>query len=430
MKIPFFKKGDSADSDKSQVTFGIFDLFKKIGRLFDPAPQKEKVLRHEDFNAVGDVYFANVSVAYKITQRLLILLLVFFLVFSLITNFKEITYDNFFYLIKDFSSAVDLESSNYDTVSYNSDQRHFFALFRGGLTVVNPSKISAFTATGRLTLQTTSQFSSPCVKTSDKYFVVYDTAGTTFSVYNSFSRIYSETFEYPVTDACFSDNGYMAIITRDISHKSMVHIYNKSFNRLFTVPSNKYAFNIAMDDNKIAICYYDIGDGSGKTDISIRTYDKMTEIASISVDGEFVLSSGFLSDNRYAVITDHSIRIYDKNYEEINSYEYSSSTVTGFDMNDFGVAVSYTENSKNTVIVFDKSGNLLYNEAISENINDISVYEQYIFFRTDTGVIRLDALTQSEQFLPSDQGKMLIYSSNTALVCGDSKAEYLVFNNK
>lgn len=430
MKIPFFKNGNNSDSEKSQANFGVFDLVKRLGRLFDPAPQKEKVLRHEDFNAAGDVYYANVSVGYKITQRFFILLLVLFLVFSLITNFKEITYDNFFYLIKDFSSAVDIESSNYDTVSYNSDQRHFFALFRGGLTVVNPSKISAFTAAGRLTLQATSQFSAPCVKCSDKYFVVYDTAGTALSVYNSFSRIYSESFEYPVTDACFSDSGYMAIITRDISHKSMVHIYNKNFERLFTVPSNKYAFNIAMNDDKVAICYYDIGNGSGRTEISIRNYDKMTEIASISVDGEFVLSSGFLSDDRFAVITDHSIRIYDKNYEEINFYDYSHSIVTGFDMNDFGVAVSYTENSQNTVIVFDKSGNLLYNEAINENIKDISVYEQYIFFRTDTGVVRIDALTQNEQFLPSDQGKMLIYSADTALVCGDSKAEYLVFNNK
>ena len=34
-----------------------------------------------------------------------------------------------------------------------------------------------------------------------------------------------------------------------------------------------------------------------------------------------------------------------------------------------------------------------------------------------------------EQFLNSGQGKMLIYSADTALVCGDSKAEYLVFEN-
>ncbi len=429
MKIPFFKKNTASDTEDSANSFGFFDIFKKVGSLFDPAPQKEKVLRHEDFNAVGDTYYANVSVGYKITQRLLVLLLVLFLVFSLITNFREITYDNFFYLIKDFLSAVDIESSNYDTVSYNSDSRHFFALFRGGLAVVDPSKISAFTATGRLTLQASSQFSAPSVKCSEKYFVVYDTAGTSFSVYNSFSRIYSEAFDYPITDACFSDNGYMAVVTRDISHKSMVHIYNKHFNRVFTVPSNKYALNIAMNDEKMSICYYDIGDGSGKTEISIRTYDKMKEIATISIEGEFALTSGFLDEERFAVITDRSIRIYDKNYDEIELHDYSNSTVTGFDMNAHGASVAYTENSQNKVIVFDKSGKLLYNESVVDNVKDISVYEQYVFLRTDGGVVRIDALNSKEQFLPSDQGKMLIYSANTALVCGDSKAEYLVFGD-
>ena len=36
-----------------------------ISTLFNPVPQKERVLRREDFNAAGDTYYATVSVAYK-----------------------------------------------------------------------------------------------------------------------------------------------------------------------------------------------------------------------------------------------------------------------------------------------------------------------------------------------------------------------------
>lgn len=432
MKIPFGKKKQSNYTEQeTNNTAKTPHIFGKVGRFFNPVPQKEKVLRHEDFNAAGDTYYATVSAGYKVTQRILVLLLVLFLLFSLVTNFREITYDNFFYLMKDFSAAVDIESSNYNTLSYDSDTRHFFSLFRGGLAIVNPSNLSVFTATGRRTMNETSKFSSPCIESSDKYFIIYDTAGTTFSVYNSFSRIYTETLEYPVTAAAFAANGNMAVITKDISHKSLVHIYNKNFKRLFTVPSNKYAFDIKINSeyDRLAISYYDIGDGSGRTEIVIRQLSDMEEYAQIDIDGEFLLECGFLSDERFAVITDLSVRIYDKYFEDLETYNFNNGVVSGYEVSERGVAVSYTQNSKNIAIVFDKSGNLLYNESINDNIKDIGVYDEYVFLRTDWGVIRINSDNDDEQFLSSGQGQMLIYGNDTALVCGDAKAEYLVFED-
>ncbi len=427
MKFNFDKKNrDNTESISEKK-----GLFSKIGTFFSPEPQKEKVLRKEDFNGAGDTYYATVSAGYKISQRILILLLVLFLIFSFITNFREITYDNFFYLIKDFSAAADIESTNYQTLSYDSDTRHFFSLYRGGLTVVNPSKLSVFTATGRRTMSENSKFSSPCIESSDKYFIIYDTAGTTFSVYNSFSRIYTEELDYPVTCATFADDGSMAVITKDISHSSMVHVYNKNFKRIFTVPSDKYAFDVEMnsDYDKMAISYYGIGDGSGRTEVVIRTLSTTEEFAQISIDGEFLLECGFLSDERFAVITDRSIRVYDKYFEELEAYSYNNGVVSGYEISKQGAAVSYTLNSKNIAVVFDKSGNLLYNETVNDNIKDIGVFEEYVFLRTDTGIIRVYAKNLNEEFLSSGQGKMLIYGIDTALVCGDAKAEYLVFED-
>ena len=259
MKSPSKKQDESKkDRNRNEDKNGRnSDFFAKLGDLFNPEPQKERVLRREDFTAAGDTYYATVSVGYKITQRVFILILVVFLVFSLITNFREITYDNLFYLFKDFSTAVDMESSNYDTLSYDSNTGHFFSLFRGGLTVVNSSNISVFTATGRRTMNISSPFSSPCVESSGKYFIIYDTAGNTFSVYNSFSRIFTKTLDYPVTGACFDDNGYMAVITRDISHKSLINVYNKNFKTLYTVPYDKYAYDVDMNSqaDRLAVSY-------------------------------------------------------------------------------------------------------------------------------------------------------------------------------
>ncbi len=427
--MPDLKNKNKISNDNASSSPKSF--LSKLGNYFKPDTQKEKVLRHEDFNRAGDTYYASVSVAYKISQRILLLVLVVFLLVSLVTNFQSITYDNFFYLLKDFSAVSDTGSSISDILSYDSNTRHFFALYRGGLTVVNPSNISAFTATGRKTFSTTSNFSAPCIETSDKYFAVYDTAGTTFSVYNSFARVYTESFEYPIGGVAFAENGYMAVMTRSMEKKSLVHVYNKNLKKKYTVPSDSYAFNVAMDsrNEKLAICYYDIGDGSGRTQIDIRGLIDTEIKTTIEINGEFPLEIGFLDNEKFAVITDRSVRIYDKYFEESDAYEYDNGIISAFCVNKQGVALSYSLNSKNYAIVFDKKGILLYNESINDNIKGIGVFNEFVFLRTDLGVTRIDTTNLSDESIASEQGKMLIYNENTVLVCGDTKAEYLKFEN-
>ncbi len=425
------KKKGSQETQPHDNTSASQRFFSKVGDYFSPEPQKEKVLRHEDFNRAGDTYYATVSVGYKILQRIILLILVVFLLISLVTNFREITYDNFFYLVKDFSAVADTGSASRDILSYDSNTRHTFSLYKGGLTVANPANISVFTATGRKTFSTASKYSSPCIEASDKYFIIYDTSGGMFAVYNSFARVYDEEFEYPVTSACFAPNGYMAVVTRDMSHRSLVHVYNKNFKKQYTVPSDKYVFDVCMNYNsdRLVICYYGIGDGSGQTEIVVRDLINHEISNTVVIDGEFLLDSGFLDNGYFAVITDRSVRIYDKYFEELDAYEYDNGVVSAFEINDQGVAVSYTLNSGNSAIVFDKTGNLVYNESINDNIRDVGIFDRYVFLRTDSGVVRIDTKNLYDQSITCAQGKLLIYSANTVLVCGDSKAEYLKFED-
>ncbi len=431
IKMPFKKKNKAEQPEDSQSSAKQV-FFDRVGDFFSPEPQKEKVLRHEDFKRAGDTYYATVSAGYKISQRILAVILIFFLIFSLLTNFKEITFDNFFYLLKDFSAAAGSSESNYNILSYDSDTRHSFALYRGGLTLVSPSGVSSFTSTGRQTLNKTTPFSSPCIEASSKYFIVYDISGTTFSVYNSFARIFSKTLEYPVSAAAFSDDGTLAVITRDISHKSVVLLYDKNFEDKGKISSSKYAFDVKMSSSNdlLAVSYYGIGDGSGRTEIVMRKLsDIKQEAGEILIDGEFLLDCGFLDNGRFAAITDRAIRIYDKYFEELDAYEYGNGVVSGYNVSSHGAAVSYTLNSQNTTIVFDKSGKLLYNESINDTVRDIGVFDGYVFLRGDEGVVRIDPVSLNEQKLTSSQGKMLIYNSNTVLVCGDARAEYLIFED-
>ena len=390
-------------------------LSQKVGRYFHADTQKEKVLRYEDFNAAGDVYYADVSAVYKVAQRILWLLFVLFMVISILLNYSEITYDNFYYLIKDFSGAADSEGAYYETLSYESDDRQQFQLYRGGLVTVSPSKMSVFTATGRRTLNLTSSFSSPYIESSQKYVLVYDTSGTTFSLYNSFARVFTETLEYPISNACLAEDGSFAIVSRTADRRAVVTVYNKSFKKAAELKSDDFVFDVvaSREKNSLALLSYEAGGGTGRTTLSMREFSSLEEVNRLTFDGEFPIACGFLEGNRLAIVTDSYIRIFDSAMEEVSiSEDYSEGNITGYTMTSQGVAVSAIVASQNMIYAFDQSGQALCEDYVGFNVSDIGIYGSYLFLQTEQGVWRLNPKDNREterlQSLPSGNGKMLI----------------------
>ena len=432
------KKKEKNGTNEKRESLSSSELVKKLRDYFNTEPQRIKVLSQEDFNAAGDTYYASVSASYKVAQRILIILLVFFIVISVIANFNEITYDNFHYLIKDFTSASDAGQNYYETLSYESDSRQSFALYRGGIVTVSPSKISIFTATGRRTLNDTSQFSSPFAVSSDKYVLFYDTVGNNFSIYNSFARVYSEKLDNPVMMASLAADGSFAVVTKSSTGAWLVNVYNKDFKIKANIPVDGYVFSIDLniDEKKLSVLSYERGDGTGRTDLTVYDISKLSDEKGnivetekeLSFDGEFPVKCGYMKDGILAVITDKSVRIYGSNYVLKNEKaDYSGGTLTGYSISEGGVAISSMRSANSYLLAYDGKGRMLCDKNVSYNISDVSVYDSKIFLRIDQGIVRMDTANGEEEMLSCGNGKMLIYNGDTALVCGESKAEYLVF---
>lgn len=407
-------------------------VFDRVGGFFDPEPQKEKVLSKEDFKGAGDVYFASISAFYKVIERILWVLLILFLVFSLITNYREITFNNFFYLLKDFSSAIDSETSNYQILSYDSDERQKFALFRGGIVSASPSSVSVFTTSGRRSLRNNNDYYSPNLISCDKYVLVYDSASSSFSVYNSFSKVYNEKLEDPITDAAFAEDGSFAVATRQADVKTHIYLYGKNIKKRGEISQSDYVFDMTLSsaEDRLATIAYDVGSGTGETVITVYDIENKNTAKKLtphSFEGEFPLSCAYLESGDLAVITNGSIRIFDKNLKELKAQRFYESTVTAFNVSKNGAVAVVSSGSIKTVYAFDANGNLVYDKNIGENIRKADIIGESLFLQTASGVIRINVDNKTRQFLSSSQGSMLVYNENTAIVCGEAKAEYLVF---
>ena len=438
MKAPFWKKLNKDGGGGESSGFA-----EKFTGFFSAEPQKEKILRHEDFARAGDVYYASVSARYKVAQRILVLLLVFFLLFSIFTNIREITYGNLFYFVRDFGNAVDIESTNYETLSYDVYQNQNFSLYRGGIAAVSPSNVSVFTATGRRTLKSRADFVIPYSVCSDKYVLVYDMSGNSFALYNSFSKVYTESFDYPITDAAISDSGVFAVLTRSSDYKSVVNVYNKSFKLIGRYSKNLYALDLSIDDKgeRMAVLFYDVGDGRGRTtlrvyDISNRVSDKRDPdedriLCEKEIDYAFSLSCSFNSGGGLSVITDSSILLLDGNLDPGDSIGYNAE-VSAVYTGENGAAVALRSgalNDRNRIIAFDGNGKLLYDETVRSSVREISVLDEYVFVKSDTGAMRINTRNGDEERYECQSGRMLVYDSSTAIICAESKAIYIKFKD-
>ncbi len=379
------------------------------------------------------MYFASVSAFYKVIERILWVALILFLVFSLTTNYKEITFNNFFYLLKDFSSAVDSETSNYQVLSYDSDKRQKFALFRGGVVSASPSSVSVFTTSGRRSLRNNNEYYSPNIVASDKYFIVYDSASSSFSVFNSFSKVYNQKFEDPITDAAFADDGSFAVATRQADIKTIIHLYGKNIKERGYISQSDYVFDMSLSsqEGRLATIAYDVGDGTGETIITfydVGTSNSAKKLKEYSVKGEFPLSCAYIDGGKLAVVTSGSIRIFDRDMNQTKSESFYEAGITAFNVSKNGAVAVVSSGSVRTAYAFDASGDLVYNKQIGDNVIKADIVGEYLFLQTSSGVIRINTDDKTRKFLPSSQGSMLVYGEDTAIVCGEARAEYLVFD--
>ena len=428
----FFKK-DANENQNADNRFA--ELSRIVSKYFSTDPEKEKVLRYEDFDAAGDPYYATVSAWYKVLQRVFLVCLAVFSIVSVTVNFKHITYDNLFYLVKDFGTAVDTENVSYETLSYDASVNQNFVLYRGGLSVVSRSNVSAFTATGRRTLNNNESYSNPFAVASDKYLLVYDMGEGNMSIYNSFAKVYSEKLDYPITSVSFSKEGSFAVITRSEKYESEIIVYDKNFRKLINYRKGSFAIDVSIseDGTRLGAVYCDTDNGIVCTKVMFYDLRKQEKIGEYSYAGEFPLSCSFLSGGSFAAITDGSIKIFDKSLElKKQSDGYSTGLVSAVWSDYEYAAVAFNDgvlSDVNQIVVFDKKGDVVYNGTVLSDVTQLEVCDGYAFIKNVQGVGRIRLKDGEYKNLQCQDGKMLVYDSATALVCAEAKAVYLKFED-
>lgn len=381
-------------------------------------------------------YYENISARLGVLQVILFLSLFAFVVLAVLANTNLITYQNFYHFFKDLgASAETVDVFNADSVSYLTADEQSFAIYRKGLAVAGNNSVTIFSATGRQLLSVSVNYQNPKAAGAGKYLLVYESGGTKYSLYNSNVQIHSGESAKPIVGASVSDSGMYALICEGVDSTSLVSLYNDRFALINQYRKSGYVMGTAIssDGKRIAILTSSSAGASFSTTLMLAEPGKGEAIAETVVGSTAGVGCGFTSSGNVSVLCSGGVTYLDPKGRVYMEYDFEGKIPALADLSADGVAVCLKKTviaPKNIVMVFDKNGEIVYNNSIPNQAEQILLYGNSVFWVYENGVDRLrlsDKAVCSVQ-MPTAQRIFLAVSERELLSCSPQKAVYVALD--
>lgn len=380
-------------------------------------------------------YYENVSARLGIAQVVLYLSLFAFVVLSFLTNSNLITYQNFYHFFQDLNASAErVDIFSHTSVSYPTDEEQSFALYRKGLAVAGNTNVTIFSATGRQLVSHGIQYNNPVAVGSGKYLLVYEHGGKQYSLYNANTQMHTGETEYPISGAAVSDSGMYALISSASDANSAVYLYNNRFAliNIYKKGGNVIDASISADGRRIALLTATPNKGGVSTSVLLAEPGKDTAIAERTVASSLGIRCHFTEEGKLAVLCTTGVAYLSSNGDLDFFYDFGEKIPAKADLCEAGVAICLKKSAiseKNIIIIFDKSGKIVYNDVVPQSISSLAYREGVLFFTVYNGVGRLDLDSGQIDFeeCATDGKVLLAVSERETLLCSPQKAVYITF---
>lgn len=368
-------------------------------------------------------YYARISKKLRNMRYLMLLLMVLALVFTLWAYRNRLTYDNFRYLLRDMDEAGNTVVST-DSVYYTASDTNNYMFFRGDLAVACADGVELHRALGNRSFEDAVSFRAPSLCGSEKYMIAYDTGGNTFYVYNSISRVYSETLDREIIDCAAADNGSFAVLTKNNIGGSIVRLYDKNFRLTGEITREEYAYSVEyFDDGRLGISLC-VSDGiSLYTDFLTYTHGSEDIDSTVRVGGLVMLSGK--TDEGYYLLSDLGLAFFNDDGERTSYHSFGTATVMYADAAESTVCVLLDENrigAECGLYIFSADG-MSYSSFVENGAKGVSLVGDAGCVLYDGKLIVVQAGVKTEIEVPAGGKKLFGMDKNSVIICYNDYAK-------
>lgn len=390
----------------------------------------------------ADAYLSGVSRKYRIAKYITVLILIVFLLFSFTFMRKDITLENLQYLLK-FISFTNTETSiTAAKINYASGDPNRLELFIGDLCTLSPSGYALYDSRGNQIMSERINYASPVLKVSEYFTLCYDLNGTEYTILNTYTKLYEEATEYPITDASIADDGSFAIASSSREYRTAITLYNSDFKATSRILKNDHlmALEYKPDATTLAVMTAYAENGSFYTNIELVAPGADKAHASCTIDG--LGYSLYFMDGAIAVVTDEAIHLFDASLGLLKTITHKSDIALTHSSGKYLCAVysSGVIGNSYSARIYDISGDTVFEGDFSGKLigADSDADSDCIFLLTGNELSRINLSSgkigripvenDAIDVLASDANTVLIAKNNYAITYGLSQLEEEYFD--
>ena len=386
----------------------------------------------KDIKSIGNEYYRSLGQSFRTLQILAFVALFLFTTIFVLSNSDSITYENLYYFVKDFRTAVDNTDESGTAVVYETDRNMTFVSYKGGLAVAGSERLQLYTATGYLNSSASLSFLSPRLQASTSRLLIYDCGGTGCQIYNSFTKIHSQVEEGNIRFAFLSESGEYLTVTDNEEYSSSVQIYNKRFRKVNRFLLNSYVVSAKINANGsyAAVLSYVCENGVYETRLILTKVGAKETSFEHALENEFPLGIAYLSTDSVLLLTDSALYHVTVKGSVTKIHEFTSGTIEKFSFTDTHLALLFRKTSELSLIVFDNGGKMVYNTNVDDDTYTLNGYRNYFYCQTTSALLRFNAENGKQTRVSCiDEGVLLALSDHRVLLCANGEAKYFRFGS-
>ena len=382
-------------------------------------------------------YYLRASRRYTALGILFMVALLVYIVVVMTFLGDYVTYENLKYLVRDFETMANPSDQEFSKIVYNASEGTVFSTFKNGLAVSNKNSFTYYDHSGAVLIDKSLSYSSPAISTSDKYMLLYDLGGNSFSVYNQLTEIISRETTLPIISGDVADNGALVIASRSHESKYVVDVYNSMFKKVMSIYKDNYVVDCAISPNSeyIVIASAVMSDTDMSCEIEICKNGKSEKLFS-TVYAHTIPLDVFAFDDTFVLICDNGIYFLEYSGQTRAAYSLSDISLRCADVTEGGIILTGSTNAlgtKNRVLCYDTLGSLIYDAEVNEKITMVCASEDpkktLGFYITSGSVTRINPdRTLSRESTDTSNVIDIFSDLSGVLICSKNGAEYKSFS--
>lgn len=339
-------------------------------------------------------YWARVGGAYRFVFRALFLLLPIFVIAFMALCAGGFTRNSVFGFGRDLRSISSFLSSDYKDVSYTYREGARVVLsYHDGVATVTSGGIEIYSPDGKRLLNVEMTFRDPRAVCSQKYLLVYDFGGKSFTVTGAYGMLFSGETDFPIYGADVADTGHFALVTGSDTHLSQLLLYDANFKLIQRFQRDSVTTAVALADNGKYVAIGGMTATDGVVQGVVETYRVGVKNSAFRVTlDEPVLRVDFTDNRHIAVLGAGSLRVMDTDGDWNGVIAFGGATLNAYDANENGCALVLGADPlhrESRVVICDKKGETLFDEMQEGDASDVSLTKENAFLLCGTRAVRL-----------------------------------------